>query len=89
MLAAVPRVAVSIGRCLEIGLADDGLDGLDRRAEVVQHSGEAMAENVGRRAVQVDDAVDPLHSAAIDRHGDGVFALAHDELPLSEGRDVS
>ena len=27
--AAAPGVAASIGRCLEIGLADDGLDGLD------------------------------------------------------------
>ena len=81
-------MAASIGCCFEIGLTDDGLDGLDRRAGVVQHGGEAVAENMGRRAVQVDDAVDPLHSAAIDRHGDGVLALAHDELPLSEGRDV-
>ena len=60
-------MAASIGRCLEIGLADDGLDGLDRRAGVVQHGGEAVAENMGRRAAQVDDAVDPLHAAASNK----------------------
>ena len=58
---AVAGVAVTTGHGLEVGLADDWLDRLDRRAGVVQHGDEAVPESVGRGPAHVGYAVDAFH----------------------------
>ena len=66
-------MGVAVKGCLDIRMSHDALKGLDVK-ERCGHRGKGVAENVCRRAVQIDGAVDALPCALVGLFRDGTVA---------------
>ena len=83
-----PCMDISVGRCLDIRIADDGLNGLDIRSGIIQQCRKAVPEHMRRRAMQVDGFGNPLESSFEGHFRDRFFAANDEPLPCPDRLQV-